>query len=360
MARVLVTGANGHLGSNTVRALLNHEHEVVAFVRPTSDLRGLAGLPISHKIGDVADADSVQAAAEGCEVIIHMAGIFRFWVSNPQEIIQTAIDGVRNIFLAADKAGVRRIIYTSSTYAIGFSNDLNRPRTPHDWNDDPRTTYASAKTQSEKAAWHLAAETGIPMISLCPAGLWGPYDYRITPSMRWIRDLVNGLSPVINTGGSFVDVRDAAEVHARAVESGQPGSRYAIVGADLTMKHMSEIVTKLTGVKHFYLDLSLPLMKSIAGLMEIAARATGWDPLSTRAFLDESLDKWLVADGRETNDTFNIQPRGDVAMIRTAIRWLLFVGAISKRRTAQLSERFPPKRSWNRDPLSIYRPKPWR
>lgn len=347
MTKVLVTGANGHLGANTVRALLNHEHQVVAFVRPTSDLRGLTGLPISYKFGDVADADSVLAAADGCEVILHMAGIFRFWVSNPQEIIQTALNGVHNIFLAADKVGIRRIVYTSSTYAIGFSDDINLPRTPFDWNEDPRTSYSSAKTQSEKVAWQLASETGIPMISLCPAGLWGPYDYRLTPPMRWIRDLVNGLSPVINTGGSFVDVRDAAEVHARAVESGQPGNRYAIVGADLTMKQMSEIITNLTGVKHFYLDLPLSLMKSIASLMEFAAKVTGWDPLSTRAFLDESLDKWLVVDGRETNDTFQIEPRGDVEMIRAAIRWLLFVGAIGKRRTDRLYERFPPNRSWN-------------
>lgn len=347
MARVLVTGANGHLGANTVRALLNHEHEVVAFVRPASDLRGLAGLPISYKIGDVVDEDSVLTAAEGCEVIIHSAGIFRFWISNPQEIMQTALDGARNIFQVAGKVGIRRIIYTSSTYAFGFSDDIDHPRTTFDWNEDPRTSYSSAKTMSEKVAWKLASETGIPMISLCPAGLWGPYDYRLTPPMRWIRDLVNGLLPVINTGGSFVDVRDAAEVHARAVYTGQTGRRYAIVGADLSMRQMSDIVTELTGVKHLNLDLPSSVMNSIVGLMELAAKAIGREPLSTRAFLEESLDKWLVVDGRETEDTFDLEPRGSVEMIRAAIRWLLFVGAIGKRRAAKLAEIFPPDPDWN-------------
>lgn len=351
MARVLVTGANGHLGANTVRALLKHEHEVVAFVRPTSDLRGLAGLPVAYHRGDVLDAGSVLAAAAGCEIIIHSAGIFRFWFSDPQKIIQTALVGARNIFRAAEKVGVRRVIYTSSTYAIGFSDNLNQPRTPRDWNVNPQTAYSRAKTQAEIAAWRLAAETGIPMISLCPAGLWGPYDYRITPAMRWIRDLVNGLTPVINTGGSFVDVRDAAEVHVRAVENGQSGRRYPIVGADLTMKRMSEIVTELTGVKHFHLDLPTPLMNSIAGLMEITAKVTGWDPLSTRAFLAESLNKWLVVDGRETNQTFDLNPRGGREMIRAAIRWLLFVGAVGQRTAAQLSERFPPDPCWNLEPV---------
>jgi hypothetical protein len=135
------------------------------------------------------------------------------------------------------------------------------------------------------------------------------------------------------------------------VEKGRPGSRYAIVGADLTMQRMSEIVTKLTGVGHFYLDLAPPLMNSIAGLMEITAKVTGWDPLSTRAFLDESLDKWLVVDGQETKETFHLRPRGDTEMIRDAIRWLLFVGAIGKKRADQLAERFPPDPSWSLEPV---------
>ena len=99
------------------------------------------------------------------------------------------------------------------------------------------------------------------------------------------------------------------------------------------------------GLFAYLVDAMVPI--SIAGLMEIAAKATGWDPLSTRAFIAESLDKWLVADGRETNDTFNILPRGDVEMIRDAIRWLIFVGAVNKRRAAQLSERFQPDPGWN-------------
>lgn len=346
VAKVLITGANGHLGANTVRALLKHEHEVVAFVRRTSDLRGLAGLPISFAYGDIMSPNSVVAAARGCEVLIHTAGIFRFWLSDPSKIARTALDGARNIFQAAEKNGIRRIIYTSSTYAIGFSDDPDHPRSAQDWNEDPRTAYAIAKTQAEKAAWNLAAETEIPMIALCPAGLWGPFDYRITPAMRWIRDLVNGLSPVIDTGGSFVDVRDAAEVHARAVDLGQPGSRYAIVGADLSMRRMSEIVTDLTGVKHFYLDLPQPIMIAIAGLMEMVAKVTSRDPLSTRAFIEESLGKWLIADGREANQAFNLQPRGEEEMIQDAIRWLLFIGAIGKRKAATLTERLPPDPRW--------------
>jgi dihydroflavonol-4-reductase len=184
------------------------------------------------------------------------------------------------------------------------------------------------------------------MISLCPAGMWGPHDYRITPAMRWIRDLVNGVTPVIDTGGSFVDVRDAAEVHARAVTMGQPGCRYAIVGADLFNKQISEIVTQLTGVKHFYLNLPAPLMHSVAGLMENVARVSGWEPLSTRTFIDEALGRYLFVDCANTNETFGISPHGDVSMITDAIRWLLFTGHIGKQRAKRLAPLYPPDPYW--------------
>jgi len=346
MTRVLVTGANGHLGANTVRALLAKNHEVIAFVRPTSDLRGLAGLPLIIKYGDIQDKNSVMAAAAECEVIIHSAAVFRFWVADPQEIFNTSCLGVQNILEAAKRFNIGRLIYTSSTYAIGFTADPTKKRTIQDWNDDAVTPYSQAKTQAEKEAWRLAAEYGVPMISLCPAGMWGPYDYRITPAMRWIRDLVNGMTPVIDTGGSFVDVRDAAEVHARAITMGLPGCRYAIVAADLFNREISEIVTQLTGVRHFYLNLPAPLMQSIATMMEYAARASGWDPLSTRTFIDEALGRYLFIDGAETNETFGIKPREDIVMITDAIRWLLFTGQIGKRRAKRLALHFPFDPCW--------------
>lgn len=346
MTRVLVTGANGHLGANTVRALLAKNHEVIAFVRPTSDLRGLAGLPVRIKYGDIQEKDSVMAAAAECQVIIHSAAVFRFWVADPWEIFKTSCLGVRNILQAAKRFNIGRLIYTSSTYAIGFTDDPTKQRTTQDWNENAVTPYSQAKTRAEKEAWRLAAKYGVPMISLCPAGLWGPYDYRVTPAMRWIRDLVNGMTPVIDTGGSFVDVRDAAEVHARAITMGQLGCRYAIVGADLLNRQISEIIAQLTGVKHFYLNLPTPLMRSIAGMMEYVARTSGWDPLSTRTFIDEALGRYLFVDGAETNETFGIKPREDEAMIADAIRWLLFTGQIGKRRTKRLVPLFPSDPCW--------------
>jgi dihydroflavonol-4-reductase len=346
MTRILLTGANGHLGANTVRALLRHGHQVVAFVRPAADLRGLAGLDIEYARGDVLDADSLIAAARGCGAIIHSAAAFRYWSREPETILNTGLAGAQNVFAAALQNRVRRIVYTSSTYAIGFGDRMDRPRSTDQWNEDPHSLYAIAKTRAEKAAWRLADETGIPMISLCASGMWGPYDYRITPAMRWIQGMVNGWLPIIDTGGSFVDVRDAAETHARAVTMGQPGQRYAIVGQDLAYADISRFITELTGIRHLHLNLGRRLTLLAGDLFELTGRLIGWEPIATRGFLEEAYGRYLVADGRPADKAFDLRPCPAEQTIADAIRWLLHTGAIWRWRSRQLKEKFPPSPTW--------------
>lgn len=346
MTRVLVTGANGHLGANTIRALLQLGHKPVPFVRTTSDLRGLAGLGLSYAYGDIRDGASLTRAAAGCQVIIHSAAVFRYWGKNPAEILETSLTGVHNVFQAAAAVSAERIIFTSSTYALGFSDDFDQPLNTTDWNENPVTPYAMAKTRSERAAWRLADETGIPLVVMCPSGIWGPYDYRLTPPMRWIRDLVTGLTAVIDTGASFIDARDAGLFHALAVEVGVPGKRYALAGDNLTMAEMAAIVNQLTGTRHIKLNLPKPAMVGIASLMENLAKFTGQPPLSTRAFIEESYRRYQVIDGRLANQIFGLTPRKGQEMITDAVRWLVHVGAFTPRRVSRLANRFPPDPEW--------------
>jgi nucleoside-diphosphate-sugar epimerase len=218
---------------------------------------------------------------------------------------------------------------------------MDRPRAVEQWNEDTHSLYAIAKTRAERAAWRLADETGIPMISLCASGMWGPYDYRITPAMRWIQGLVNGWLPVINTAGSFVDVRDSAEMHARAVTMGQPGRRYAIVGEDLSYAGIAAIVKELTGVRHLHLNLGRRPTLLAADLIERACRLIGWEPIVTRGFVEEAYERYLIADGRAANDAFDLEPRPAKEAISSAISWLLHIDAIWSWRARRFQSSFP-------------------
>ena len=348
--RVLLTGANGHLGSNLARALLAHGYQVVAFTRPGADMRGLAGLALEHAKGDVLDRESLIAAAAGCQVIIHSAGIFRYWENDGADIVGTAIHGAQNVFAAAHAAGIERLIFTSSTYAIGSTSDMSEILTVDSWNDNAQTPYAIAKTEGEREAWRQSEKYGVPMVAICSAGHWGRYDYRITPAMRWIRGFVNGTIPVVDVGGGFVDVRDSAEAHVRAITLGQPGKRYVVSGANLHMRDIAAIIERLTGTRHISVNIGKGPALLAAGLLEMVAKISRRPPLTTRAFIREQLGRYQCADPSLANETFGFTPRNSEEMITDAIRWLLYLGAIHGRKAHRLAVHFPPDVEWGPRP----------
>ena len=325
--KVLLTGANGHVGSNTARSLLNREHEVVAFVRPSADLRGLEGLAVSYAHGDVTDGAALAAAAKGCDAIVHTAAIFRYWSKNPAEIEAVALEGAQNIVDAAQKAGVKRLVYTSSSWAIGLTEIPDRPRTAADWNEQPHTPYARAKTFSERKAWELAGKAGVPMISLCPGAIMGPWDYRITPSNRTLLAMADGSGQSVNGGLAMANARDVGAIHAMAVERGEPGTRYAITQS-VTFKQLGQYVTALTGrpVKHFGAPNSVARL--VGGMMELGANFTGKEPALTRALVDDAAGKYMYIDSTPTWETFSHEPCPIPETVRESLNWYISLGLL--------------------------------
>ena len=105
MGTVFLTGANGHIGANVARELLRRGHRVVGYVRPTSDLRGLEGLEIDLRKGDIQDADQVTRAAEGCDAIIHTAAVYIMWAPTDEAVTAPGIRGTENVLRAAREHG---------------------------------------------------------------------------------------------------------------------------------------------------------------------------------------------------------------------------------------------------------------
>lgn len=119
MPRALVTGASGHGGANICRELAASDYDVVPFVRRTSDLRAIELLGLAPRFGDVRDAASLRAAAEGCDLIFHTAAVYDMSGRTTAEIVEPAVTGARRVFAAAAEARVRRVIYTSSSSQSG-------------------------------------------------------------------------------------------------------------------------------------------------------------------------------------------------------------------------------------------------
>jgi dihydroflavonol-4-reductase len=320
--KVLVTGANGHIGANVVRELLEEGHEVRAFVRKTADLRGIEGLDIELVYGDVMSLDTLIPAAQGCERIIHLAAVYKTIASTPEEIVEPAVVGSKNIFEAAKQAGISRIVYTSSVASIGFSDKPEHMRNGDDWNDDAQNPYYVAKTQSEKVAQQLSRDYDIELIVLCPAIVLGAHDYRVTPSNQLVMDWLNGIGQTYRGGLNLVDVRDVAKAHVAALEHGQNRKRYVIGGINREVKDIGKSLKKLTGIKPMHLAMPRSVTLIFASIVEFAAKLLRVRPLFTRDLVYEVIDRYGFYDCSETYKEFNITPRDTEECLMASITWL--------------------------------------
>jgi len=347
MARVLVTGANGHLGCNLVRDLLGSGQQVVALLRPGADASGLAGLELQRISGDVLDAPSVRGALEGCELVFHLAAPYRTWARDPNEVVRPAVEGTENVLRAAKAAGVRRVVATSSCNAVGFTRDPQQPRDELSWNESPRSAYVRAKTLAERRAWALAAELELELVAVLPTAVLGRFDYRVTPTTAPVLDAVQGRGPV-PFAMNLVDVRDVARAHVLAAERGKPGERYLAGGQNVTTAELAEIIWQLTGIRPKQGLPPYPLLLAVATVAELIARRTGKPPIISPDVAREAHGRHAVFDCSKIQRELGLGPRSAEQVVSEVIRWGLFLGRIREPLATTLRGHFTPDPSWPR------------
>ncbi|MFN0121849.1 MAG: NAD-dependent epimerase/dehydratase family protein [Blastocatellia bacterium] len=247
--KVLVTGASGLIGASLVRELLTAGCHVRALVRPTSDPRALAGLPVEIVHGDILSPDSLAAAAADCELLFHTAAIFAYQGHTDRQLESVAVDGTINALEAARRAGVRRVTLTSSSVTLGSA----ATRTIRDENDTltgaPDSAYAAAKVRQEQAAFARAAELGLDLVVVCPTITVGPHDFRLSPSNGAIMTYLADPFRITFPGGcNVVAARDVARGHLLAAARGETGQRYVLGGENLEWIDIHRLIARLCGV----------------------------------------------------------------------------------------------------------------
>lgn len=248
MAVVAVTGASGFIGSAVVRALLAQGRSVRACVEPGAPLGNLEGLSVEVTTCDVTDARSIGRALGGAESLYHLAAVYKIWHRDPGLLHRVNVEGTVNTLLAAKRAGVRRVVYTSSIAAIGIAeHGLSDETTP--WNlFDIANDYVLTKWQSDRIATRFA-EDGLSLTLVNPAFPFGPGDRAPTPTGRIILAVLRGEVPARGPGGfCTIDVDDCAAGHLLAEERGRVGERYILGHENISLSDFIRLVARLGGV----------------------------------------------------------------------------------------------------------------
>jgi dihydroflavonol-4-reductase len=238
---VLLIGASGHLGSHLARVLLADGYRVRALVRPSSDCRGLAGLDLELVTGDLLDRASLGRAMHGCRAAFHLAAP----TSLTPGLSRTVVEGTRNVLDEAARAGLERLVYTSSIVTLGYAH---RPEMLDESASEltPASEYHVGKWQAEQLVLAFVKQTGFPAVVVNPATVVGPLDYRVTPSNAPIqRCLERGLPYTFDSGVTVVHAEDAARGHVLALERGAAGERYILGGDCVTIADYFRLLCEL-------------------------------------------------------------------------------------------------------------------
>jgi dihydroflavonol-4-reductase len=243
-----VTGGTGFVGAHVIRTLVNRNVKVRALVRPMSDRRLLADLPLELVEGDLTNVGSFQQGLRDVDWLFHVAADYRLWVPDPLHMYAVNVHGTERLIEAAQAAGVGRIIYTSS--AVTVRVPIDRPGTEEDFEmpDDCRSTYQRTKVLAEQAVWRLI-RGGAAVTIVNPSTPIGPADRRPTPTGRLIVDYLNHRLPAfLDARLNWVDVRDVAVGHWLAATRGRVGERYILGHQNLSLAQFFRILADVSAV----------------------------------------------------------------------------------------------------------------
>ena len=283
--KCFVTGASGFIGANLVHELTARGHEVKALLRPTSDLRGLAGAAFERVDGDVSDRDRLIAAMRGCDWCFQVAASYHLWLKDYAPMYAANVQGTRNVLEAAARAGCSRIVYTSTVGCIGLPKALNGSVMPTDEatpvsGAQMSNHYKKSKWEAELVARELAKQ-GLPIMIVNPSAPVGPRDVKPTPTGQVIVDFLNRTMPAyLDTGLNWVHVRDVAIGHVLAAEKGRIGERYILGHAEgnWTMKEAFDVLAQISGIPAPRMRIPYWVALTAAHFDEATSRITGKPP----------------------------------------------------------------------------------
>ncbi|HUB95921.1 MAG TPA: hopanoid-associated sugar epimerase [Stellaceae bacterium] len=318
--RVLVTGATGFVGSAVARALLAEDRQVAVLLRPNSDRRNVAGLPVEERIGSLEDEASLRAAIAGCGALYHVAADYRLWVRDPEAMYEANVAGTERLMAAAQGEGVERIVYTSSVATLGLGEEPADEATPSTL-ADMIGPYKRSKFLAEEAVRRMVRERRLPAVIVNPSTPIGPRDVKPTPTGRMIIEAASGRMPAyVDTGLNLVHVDDVAAGHLMAERKGRPGERYVLGGENMTLAAILEAIARMVGRKAPAVRLPVAAVWPVALVAEAVGRSTGREPFVTRDGLRMARHRMFFSSAKAERE-LGYRWRPAEAGLADAIQW---------------------------------------
>jgi len=279
---ILVTGASGFVGAAVARKALARGFRVKVLMRATASRANIDGLDVEPVTGDMRDAASMAAAMQGVRYVFHVAADYRLWARDPSEIARNNLEGARATMSAALRAGIERVVYTSSVAALKPGNGNAVDETSRHTPQSVIGAYKLSKLLAEREVERMIVEDALPAVIVAPSTPIGARDIKPTPTGRIIVEAAAGRMPAfVDTGLNLVHVDDVAEGHFLALERGRIGENYILGGTDVTLAQMLADIAALACRRAPTVKLPRGPLFPLAFAAEAVARVTGKEPFLT-------------------------------------------------------------------------------
>lgn len=277
---VLVTGATGLVGYNIVKALLEENRAVKAFVRSPEKAKGI--LPGHCEIvqGDITDIKSIERAIKGCDIVYHAAGFPEQWMRKPDVFFKVNVEGTKNMIDAALENNVKRFVYTSTidVFSAGPGEEYDESKI----DKIPKGTYYERSKQLADEHVVLAMERGLRAVFIHPSGVYGPGPTDSPGTNDLIAKLMKKQIPMLLPGGlPIVFAEDVGIGHVLAEHKAPVGGRYILSEAYYDLSELAEIILEELNFDKNSLPKIMPLAlaKMVSRATEFFAYLTNKPPL---------------------------------------------------------------------------------
>jgi dihydroflavonol-4-reductase len=247
VTRVFVTGGSGVIGRPLLERLAERGDDVMGLARSEEAAAVVRRSGARAVSADLLDIEALARDMSGCQLVYHVAGVNALCVDDPDEMWHTNVDGAATVIHAAARAGVPRVVYTSSAATIGEpAGAIGREDTEHrGWF---LSTYERTKTEGERRALEAGSETGVEVVSVNPSSVQGPG--RAGGTGRILLAFLDGrLRLFVDTRVSLIDIADCIEGHLLAAQRGRAGERYILNGMTFTVREALRMAAEVAGVR---------------------------------------------------------------------------------------------------------------
>lgn len=284
----IVTGANGFLGNNIVRKLVeDKENEVRALVLPNDTVKSLDGLNCKIYYGDVTKEETLESIfniKENVEIfVIHCAAIVYIKTKYNEKVYDVNVNGTKNIIKKVLEKNAK-LVYVSSVHAITEKPNNETITETKDFNPNKvKGQYAKTKAETAKYVLEMVKTKNLNACIVHPSGIIGPYDFGNSHLTQLIMDFASGrLTACVKGGYDFVDVRDVADGVINACHKGQKGEWYILSNRYVEVKELLDTISEIRNTKKIKTILPMWLAKLTAPLSEIYYGILKQPPLYTK------------------------------------------------------------------------------